>query len=60
MKTHERAIRGHGATGFRIGGDSMSTDTETAAGTESGAVAKMTLPTLTAMVVGGMVGAGVF
>ncbi|HEY2879630.1 basic amino acid/polyamine antiporter [Nocardioides sp.] len=38
----------------------MSTDAETAAGTTSGIVAKMTLPTLTAMVVGGMVGAGVF
>jgi arginine:ornithine antiporter/lysine permease len=34
----------------------MSTDTDTAAHT----VAKMSLPTLTAMVVGGMVGAGVF
>src|SRR5262245_4069659 len=34
----------------------MSTDTQT---TSSG-VAKLTLPTLTAMVVGGMVGAGVF
>lgn len=35
----------------------MSTDTETAPG---GTVAKMSVPTLTAMVVGGMVGAGVF
>ena len=35
----------------------MSTQTETPAG---GAVAKMSVPTLTAMVVGGMVGAGVF
>jgi arginine:ornithine antiporter/lysine permease len=35
----------------------MSTETEAPAG---GAVAKMSLPTLTAMVVGGMVGAGVF
>src|SRR3954449_6194675 len=35
----------------------MSTDTEAPAG---GAVAKMSVPTLTAMVVGGMVGAGVF
>lgn len=35
----------------------MSTQTETAPG---GAVAKMSVPTLTAMVVGGMVGAGVF
>ena len=41
-------------------GDSMSTDVETAEGTTPGVVAKMTLPTLTAMVVGGMVGAGVF
>jgi arginine:ornithine antiporter/lysine permease len=38
----------------------VSTDTETASGTTSGAVAKMTLPTLTGMVVGSMVGAGVF
>lgn len=36
----------------------MSTDTETT--TSGGAVAKMSVPTLTAMVVGGMVGAGVF
>ena len=35
----------------------MSTDTEAAPG---GVVAKMSVPTLTAMVVGGMVGAGVF
>jgi len=35
----------------------MTTETETHAG---GAVAKMTVPTLTMMVVGGMVGAGVF
>lgn len=35
----------------------MSVDTEPTSG---GAVAKMTVPTLTAMVVGGMVGAGVF
>ena len=35
----------------------MSAETETPAG---GAVAKMSVPTLTAMVVGGMVGAGVF
>jgi len=35
----------------------MTTDTEAPAG---GAVAKMSVPTLTAMVVGGMVGAGVF
>jgi arginine:ornithine antiporter/lysine permease len=35
----------------------MSTQTETPAG---GVVAKMSVPTLTAMVVGGMLGAGVF
>ncbi len=38
----------------------MSTTEQTPAAGESRAVQKMTLPTLTAMVVGGMVGAGVF
>ena len=36
------------------------TASEQTTATEPGAVQKMTLPTLTAMVIGGMVGAGVF
>jgi len=38
----------------------MSSDTQAAPDTSIGVVAKLTLPTLTMMVVGGMVGAGVF
>ena len=37
-----------------------ATPTDQAVASAPGAVARMTVPTLTAMVVGGMVGAGVF
>ena len=58
----ERAVRLHRIPHREDGtdrsrGERMTTQTEAAPG---GAVAKMSVPTLTAMVVGGMVGAGVF